>query len=536
MKLNWINAENVFSFEKVHINFENLGNIVKVEGKNLDSSPVRSNGSGKSSLIEIFSLLVRGKTIRKSTKKDIKNNYTNGKPVIKGKVNDNIIIERCISPPSLYVTVDGKPHNGESVAETQKMLFDLLNTNDRVFMASMVFGQENNVGFLTASPEDKRVILQSFLNANDLFKNRHSVKSLKSEYSTNKKVSQALYESTQSSILKVEENINELNSLKKESEDILSSKKKVFIEKYSLSEIQDKERFNHELDLEINTENMKLDHMVRDLESKKKLYIDTSGTACESCGALSSSKVDFCENLKIQIKELHTSIADKRKYIQKKVKELDSLAIPISSQDIEVVESIKDFESQIKFYKDRKKDLLKEKENYSNDVMQNEKMYSLMRFWEQAFSEKGLIRYIIRNILDYFNDRVNVYLGVITKGAFAMDFDELLQETILRNGNLAVFDMLSGGEKKSINLAVMLALNDLLLLSGKERSNIIFFDEVAESLDDEGVVGLFNLIKKQSSDKKLFVITHNETLSSLLVDEADTITMSKRFGITTVKV
>ena len=90
---------------------------------------------------------------------------------------------------------------------------------------------------------------------------------------------------------------------------------------------------------------------------------------------------------------------------------------------------------------------------------------------------------------------------------------------------------MSGGEKKRCSLAVTMALNDLLVVTGKERPNIIFFDEIADSLDFEGVKGLYELIKLIIEDKKLFIITHNDYLVSLIEDEADTLKVIKNGGI-----
>ena len=79
----------------------------------------------------------------------------------------------------------------------------------------------------------------------------------------------------------------------------------------------------------------------------------------------------------------------------------------------------------------------------------------------------------------------------------------------------------------------MLSLNDLLRLAGTEKSNIIFFDEIADSLDREGVKGLCELMDELTSDKKIFIISHNEYLLSLIEDQAQEIVVKKKKGTTT---
>jgi DNA repair exonuclease SbcCD ATPase subunit len=170
---------------------------------------------------------------------------------------------------------------------------------------------------------------------------------------------------------------------------------------------------------------------------------------------------------------------------------------------------------------------------YSTEMAESQKMYDLMRFWEQAFSEQGLIKYIIRNILEFFNDRSNYYLSILTQGNFSIKFDEVLKESIYNFDSEVSFDTMSGGEKKKVSLAVMLSLNDLLRLAGTDKSNIIFFDEIADSLDREGVKGLCELMDELTSDKKIFIISHNEYLLSLIEDQAQEIVVKKKKGTTT---
>ena len=126
-------------------------------------------------------------------------------------------------------------------------------------------------------------------------------------------------------------------------------------------------------------------------------------------------------------------------------------------------------------------------------------------------------------------------MNFLTTGNFTIDFDEFLDETVYHKKKKVYYSSLSGGEKKKVSLSVMLALNDLLLLSGKDRSNIIFFDEIADSLDEEGIKGLYELIKEVTKSKTMFIITHNDYLVGLIEDQAEHLVVEKKKGITTVK-
>lgn len=141
--------------------------------------------------------------------------------------------------------------------------------------------------------------------------------------------------------------------------------------------------------------------------------------------------------------------------------------------------------------------------------------YQVMRFWEKAFSEQGLIKYVIRNILTYFNEKCNYYLSYVTDGNFHIVFDEELNETITNNQKEVNAISLSGGERRKISFAILLALKSLLTLTGKVQSNILLVDEIGENLDSEGVEGLYNLLQELKRDKTIFLITHDKNLKTL---------------------
>ena len=80
----------------------------------------------------------------------------------------------------------------------------------------------------------------------------------------------------------------------------------------------------------------------------------------------------------------------------------------------------------------------------------------------------------------------------------------------------------------------MLGLQELLKISHNQKTNLMFFDEVAENLDQEGLEGLYILLSDLKKDKTLFVITHNNYLKSLM-DNSKCLTMIKANGVSKLK-
>jgi len=535
MKINKIRIKNFLSIKDVEIDFESYSDIVRIIGVNKDTKPWSSNGAGKSSVIEAIVFSLFGRTIRKTTDKSLKNHYTKGKCEVEIVVNDSIVINRVKKPPMLKVVVDGENVTQDSIQTTQRYLDKILNTNFSVFLASMVFGQSNKMNFLTATAEEKRNIIQSFLDIGDVFQYRKAIKSKKAKAYSNKKISETLCSEVLSKKEKLEEQISKTKKNKRAAKVLMDSDVAKRFIKYSIAELQENEQLRYSAAVEFESASHSLSktkQRMADVRAKLKTF---KISECEFCGEAPRKERGLVSGWNIEIGKLEEDLVAKQIHIKEQGQLLENFGPVISPNDFELFEQYKTFDTEFKILKSQRKEHTKLLRKHQKAVEKSQKYYDMMRFWEQAFSEQGLIRFVIRNILSFFNDRVNYYLKFLSSSNFSVTFDETLKEQIYNKGTLTFFDALSGGEKRKVSVAIMLGLNDLLLLSGKERSNLIFFDEVADSLDEGGVKGLFELIMDISSTKKVFVITHNDYLTSLLEDESENLHVTKKSNITTVK-
>tara|TARA_R110000851_G_scaffold2544_4_gene10286 strand:+ start:11454 stop:13064 length:1611 start_codon:yes stop_codon:yes gene_type:complete len=536
MKINKVEIEGFLSIKDQTINFDDFKGLVNVVGLNKDTKPHSSNGAGKSSIIEAVVFALFGKTIRKTTEKSITHSVSRSKCKVTLTVNDNVVITRTKKPPSLILEIDGEPYTKEGILQTQEYLEKTLNTNYNVFLASMVFGQQNSINFLSSSAEEKRSIIQSFLDVSDLFKYRSKIRSMKSQLNNGRKVATALQGDALQKVNATKQKIEKLTSTKKKAIKTLTPEKASLLKKHSLAEIQDIETQRTALELDHRSLSESLTFCGRKIDSFKDtiLKFSTKGL-CDHCGKQPKTIAEsLVESEDLLVKEYENRQLLKKE-VQRLSKKIDSMPIPIPSEEFEFFEKLKNIDVELKVLKNQLSTAKRLATKYSKEMVQAQKEYDLMRFWELAFSEQGLVKYIIRHILEYFNEMSNYYLATLTRNTFTISFDEVLEETIKTEGRKVFYDTLSGGEKKKVSLAVMMALNDLLVLSGKERSNIVFFDEVADSLDREGVKGLCDLMQELVVKKKLFIISHNDYLTSLIEHDATELQVIKRGGITTFK-
>jgi len=512
MKINKVEISNFYSIKDIKLSFDKYEGIVLVEGINKDTGG--SNGSGKSAIIEAVVWGLFGKTIRKSTEDALINNIAKTFCVVRITVNDNIVIERGKKPTFLRLFQNDKELTKDNATNTQLAIDALLNTNYKVFLASTVFGQQNNIEFIDATPEDKRIIIKNFLNLDYLFDLRDSVKYLKSQYSQGIKRCDAIIEEHDSYIKKFNEELNRLELIKKQLDEQGIS---LSID-CELDDIINIQQDNKKIEWDIALLNKEIEKIEGEIENLTN-QIDNSEAfvVCKTCGKaeIVNPKVLWLNRatLASSVEEAYSD----RNNLLAQIKEP-----PISSSNYKKVQEYKALQKDISTFESLKGDILAKKQRAYEEKQDQNNKYEIMRFWEKAFSESGIVKYVIKNVLEYFNSKVNENLTHLSQGKFFIQFDEELSETITHNKEVISYMSLSGGEKRKISLAVMLGLQELLKISHNQKNNIMFFDEVGENLDREGLEGLYILLSELKKQKTLFIITHNNYLKSLM-DNAKTL-------------
>jgi energy-coupling factor transporter ATP-binding protein EcfA2 len=117
-------------------------------------------------------------------------------------------------------------------------------------------------------------------------------------------------------------------------------------------------------------------------------------------------------------------------------------------------------------------------------------------------------------------------------------FDSNLTESIItRNRDSCLYNSFSGGEKKRIDLSVLLALMDIAKLQNSIDTNILVLDEVLDTaMDGEGVENFLVYLKEGFKslypDKSVYIITHRKELSEDYYDRM--IVLEKKNGFTNI--
>ena len=534
MKINRIEIKNFYSIRDIKINFDNHSGIVLIEGKNKDIGG--SNGSGKSSIIEAVVWGIFGRTIRKSTEEALINVYDNKNCSVEITLNNNMIIRRSKKPTFLKFFLGEVDKTQESSLKTQELIESVLNINYKTFLASTVFGQHNNVDFIDATPEDKRSIIKNFLNLNEIFDKRDSVKDLKSKYNTEIKTLEALIQDSKISLEKLNKQIESVEVGKQEffQENNITEEKLIKLSLDEILKIEEDIKLQTAILQNINNKVFTEERELDDYLKKLKFYKENKPKTCKACGV--SSKPNVTEK---DILQLEKSIENAKESLDRQIQKKEKIEtyigelkekIPIPSSKYKLIAELNELHSKKEYLQISKSEIEEKIDFLNNDKSKLLRNLEIMKFWEKAFSETGLIKYIIRNILNFFNGRINYYLSYLSNGKFFIKFDEELNEKIYTNRKELSFISLSGGEKRKISLAVMLGLQSLLTNTKRDSTNLMFLDEVGENLDQDGLDGLYILLSELKKDKTLFIITHNNYLKSL-IDNCKVLTVTKQNGV-----
>jgi DNA repair exonuclease SbcCD ATPase subunit len=181
-----------------------------------------------------------------------------------------------------------------------------------------------------------------------------------------------------------------------------------------------------------------------------------------------------------------------------------------------------------KCIEDRKK-LFAEKEILDNEKLNLESNLEILNFWKTGFSSTGIPSILIDESIPFLNETVANYLDMVG-GRYVVSFDTM---STTKSGeyrdkiNVNVLDtqtkankqkQLSGGQTRIVDIAILLSLCDLQNKVQDMKTNILLLDEIFDSLDDQNIGYVSNLIRTLVNGKSINIISHRH-IDSIEADE-----------------
>ena len=544
-----------FGAKPTKIDFENGVNII-----------TGINGTGKSSIIEALSFCLFGKPYRNIKIKELINRRNKGNLkvscefVVDGV--DEIIITRGMSPDILVVTKNNEPLELLSTKLLNQDEIDkLIGVNYNIFKQVISLAMNYNKPFLAISLPEKREIIEQIFNIIVFGKMLKNLKKQNAEFKTKKQITDSNLVSTESYLKslkrrvdemteavanfeefkqkdikintdRIEQYITQKNELFTESEKLKKSTNETFFDKDSLLTFKQNRdeivKKINENDYIIKTSKQIIESLntaticprcktTITIEHKNK---EINNLTIESNNASNENIILKQEKTKIDSditaienqKMLFDSEIIKLKTIQNSIFDIDKQLIIMNQQLSEINDRKLDFDSDsLNTEFDQKKEEYKEVWNQSKTITNTLKNNDIV---QTILSETGIKSYFFKKLIPILNKKINDYINMFELPV-NIQFDEFMNEKITNLDNLRndiSYYSYSEGEKKRIDLAILLAFINITKSISNWNCNILMIDELLDSaIDENGLDRMVDSIKRltqETNDLCVYIISH----------------------------
>jgi len=288
-------------------------------------------------------------------------------------------------------------------------------------------------------------------------------------------------------------------------------------------EIKDK---LNKLEDDLNQLQIEKNRKLQDIETKLKGMIEqVNELASNEVKKIEAKSVKDKEeleaiisNFKFEIKK-RTKKSEEKENIEANIRELQTTITNIQN-DMKRKNDEEYDDTQLKSYTAKDVSISTEIEVLNQETADLLSTIDVYEFWRSAFSPTGIPSMLIDEAIPFMNKQVAYYLDKLTNGRYIVSFDTL---DAIKSGefrdkiSVRVIDthtkansriQLSGGQTRIIDIATILTLGDLQSSIQDVSFNILLFDEIFDSLDEENIGYVCRLLSKLKHEKSIYVISH----------------------------
>ena len=526
----------------------------------LDRSPTTliagTNGSGKSTILDVIFFALFGKAFRNISKPRIVNSINNGHLEVVldftiGKKKYKIV--RGMKPNKFEIYENDKLIDQDAASrDYQKYLEDSIlgGLNEKVFKQVVVIGSADYTPFMQLRANDRREVIEELLDITifsqmlDIAKERMSI--LRSELQD---LDYAIDLSSEK--IKLHEEVSQRaktdNADKKKllNEQIDEQKQKIEACNNKIKEIQPvlvqlREK-SKGYDL-VSKSLEDLQSLSRDLNStrnshKKKLTFFTNNDKCPTClQDITQQYKDKLKNLsKEKIDELSSAVDRVEEQVEKKLGYLEKFE-KINDAINKSVKQIEDQQSQIRLHtqlierikqdieglevKKPNEKITKLRKENKQLIDDRQKKLDEQQYYTVAagmLKDGGIKTKIIRQYIPLMNKIINDYLvrfGLPIEFTLDENFTEVIKS---RHRDSFQYNNFSEGEKQRIDTALLLAWRQIARAKNTTNTNLLIMDETFDSSLDAGATEeLLNMLLEMDKNTNIFIISHKQDLSDKL--------------------
>ena len=511
---------------------------------------VGENGAGKSTILDALCFSLFGKPFRVISKSQLVNTINDREAVVEVEFRIGTHqwkVVRGIKPNKFEIWQDGVMINQEANSrDYQKYLEqNVLRLNFRSFTQVVILGSSTFIPFMQLKAVHRREVVEEILDIkifslmNMILKNQ--LKDLQDD------IKDMDYQ-FEMAIEKIAMQTNYIDDMKKNKDDIITSKQKIFQSNETLLTERENEKAlletaSDDLTGEINDKSVVEDKLskLNDIratltEKHKQLTKDMeffkNNDSCPTCeqDIQQSHKEKMVNKKEAKVKEIVEGAAKLKEELQsvnRRLEEITDITVEIRDNEVkqarlqssiaelrkfntELQEEISSFEQGSVSQKDivklgQMKTDCKKIEHQRSLLKENQTYIMAAR---DMLNDTGIKTKIIKQYLPIMNQLINKYL-------MSMDFyvnfnlDENFNETIKsRFRDTFNYASFSEGEKMRIDLALLFTWRAVAKMKNSTNTNLLILDEIFDSsLDGQGTDEFLRILNTLG-DENTFVISH----------------------------
>ena len=258
--------------------------------------------------------------------------------------------------------------------------------------------------------------------------------------------------------------------------------------------------------------------------------VDNVEVDCPTCGR-PHDEVPDQEKLKAALRAAIEAEADPSDALQTARDHLDAVtAVQAGARDAALQnQRIKDararWEDQKATYASKRMDAASELDETETKyeeahaaVEEQKAALTVLKAADRALGLKGIRAHVLDRARLGLQEAANAWLARIFPGVEVTvggDSDKLTLEVAGLNHPHGYAGS-SGGERRRIDVAILLALAELAAGARGTEPGTLFFDEVFDTLDQEGRSAIANVLSDMAADRCVFVVTHSAALAEEL--------------------
>jgi len=506
---------------------------------------VGRNGHGKSVLLDAVCFGLFGKPYRNINKPQLVNSINQKACVVELDLVVNGVeykIIRGMKPNVFDVYCQGKMLDQEAAMRDMQTYLEqqILKLNFKTFCQVVILGSASYTPFMQLPAHQRREVVEDVLDIgifskmNGLLKDRIAgtkeelriieikVDSAKKEAQAQKRIIELIEKNKTSRISEIND---ELTTLQEELGVVMSSLSAQQVPDYVSAKAL-RERHTAIVDSidDLKATATQLKTRLTRLESLEECPTCIQGISHDHKTTIKTKFEEECDQIDQNLNEQYPSLKEVGGLLQAAEKEqgnYETTKETLTQSKSDLTKSIKGKQDQIEKIKEDSGDVDAEKEKMKaiaaealqfisrkNELSEEKQLQEVSQV---LLKDNGIKTAIIREYLPVLNKLINKYLTVFD---FFVNFnlDESFNEVIKSRGRDEFsYASFSEGEKKRIDLAILLSFRQVAAMKNSAKVNLLIFDEVQDSSLDLDARAKFNDLLDSMAGSNVFVISHTDT-------------------------